>query len=545
MVKMKRSRFRGQPRNTFTAEMGPLYPIACFETYPGDSWSFSVNDAIRMVPMLAPEYTDISVSVTVHKVALRTIWKDWEQFRTGGKDNDDTTVAPYALFSHNNGNVGFGTLSDFIGVPPLTFYTKDGNGVYQPNSQVVKASILPFRAYNKIWNEWYRVEHLQDEIVWSDGSGLDTTTPCDLLRRRWNRDYFTNALPDQQLGPQAYLPIATSAPVVGNGKTLGLTDGTNDGGLQAYGGSSGAYLEASTGSIGKDAGSSYTTNYLNNKTLGLSTSGTNSGVIVDLTQAAAVPWSQVRLTGAMQRMGERLMLGGARLPEFYMSFFGVRSSDARLDRSEYLGGFTSDVHISPIMQTSSTDATSPQGNQAAVAYHVNGTRRIHTFCEEEGFIIVLMSIRPRTSYGQGLHKKLQRWTRYDYMNPMFAHLSLEPIKNSELYLEGVENGDDTTDWDSPDLDDNKNFGFKPMYQELRTWPNEIHGDMLNTRQYWNMARIFDTRPELNSEFLTCEPTKRPFSLTTSEGTQGDVCLCETMIDVTVDRVLPKVGTPRF
>ena len=538
MVKMKRSRFRGQPRNTFTAEMGYLYPIACFETYPGDTWRLRVNDMIRMVPMLAPEYTDISVSFTVHKVAIRTIWDDWEKFRTGGKDNNDTTVAPYALFSHANSNVGFGTLSDFIGVPPLTFYTKDNNGVYQANTQVAKASILPFRAYNKIWNEWYRVEHLQNEITISTASGLDTTTPCNLLRRRWNRDYFTNALPDQQLGPQAYLPIASSAPVKGTGDPMVINRGLtrtamsgNDYTLYKQTVSGYDYVASGQGT-GTDG-------------IGLTTDGTKSGLITDLTQAAAVPWSQVRLTGAMQRMGERLMLGGARLPEFYMSFFGVRSSDARLDRSEYLGGFTSDVHISPIMQTSSTDAVSPQGNQAAVAYHVNGSPMIKTFCEEEGFIIVLMSIRPRTSYAQGLHKKLQRWTRYDYMNPMFAHLSLEPIKNSELYLEGVTNGTSSTDWDDPTLDDNENFGFKPMYQELRTWPNELHGDMLNTRQYWNMARIFDTRPQLNSQFLTCTPTKRPFTVTTSNSSADDVCLCETMIDVDVKRVLPIVGTPRF
>lgn len=543
MVKMRRSSFKGQPRNTFTCEMGYLYPIACFETYPGDSWSLSINDAIRMVPMLAPQYTDISVSMTVHKVALRTIWKDWEKFRTGGADNQDTTVAPYALFSHANSNVGFGTLSDFLGVPPLTFYTKDGNGVYQANSQVAKASILPFRAYNKIWNEWYRLEHIQPEVAWSDGNGLDTTTSCNLLRRRWNRDYFTQAQPNMQLGPQAYLPIATSAPV----RTVadGYFPATQVAGLQ--------YGYATTGT--KPANATAQDLGMGNAGQGLATTGSPSGagvdgvypanLVTDLTQSAAVSWSQLRLTGAMQRMGERLMLGGARLPEFYMSFFGVKSSDARLDRSEYLGGFTSDVHISPIMQTSSTDAVSPQGNQSAVAYHVNGSRHIHTFCEEEGFIIVLMSIRPRTSYCQGLAKKLQRWTRYDYMNPMFAHLSLQPLKNSELFLEGVTNGTSSTDWDDPSLDDNKAFGFTPIYQDLRTWPNEIHGDMLNTRQYWNMARIFDTRPQLNSQFVSCDPTKRPFVVTTSRGAQDDVCLCETMIDISVKRVLAKVGTPRF
>lgn len=544
-MKIRRSSFHMQPRNTFTCEMGYAVPIACIETYPGDSWSFNINDAVRMIPMLAPQYTDISVSVMAFKVALRTIWDEWEQFRTGGADNQDTTVAPYILFSHANSNVGFSTLSDYLGIPPLTFYTKDSDGVYQPNTQVVKASALPFRAYNKIWNEWLRVEHIQNEVTISKASGYDTTTSTALLRRRWNRDIFTNCLPNMQLGPQAYLPIALSAPVKGNGKNLGITDGTGEYGVGA-GVSSTAYTLISTTASGVTNGQSVTAKAFNgNIALGLSTDGTKSGVVADLSSAAAVPWSMVRLTGAMQRMGEKLMLGGARLPEFYMSFFGVKSSDARLDRSEYLGGFTSDVHISPIMQTSSTDATSPQGNQAAVAYHVAGTRRFHTFCEEEGFIIVLMSIRPRTTYCQGLHKKFQRWTRYDYMNPMFAHLSLQPLKQSQLYLTGVTNGDNTTNWDDSSLPDNGTFGFTPNYQELRSLPNEMHGDMLNTRQYWNMARIFDTAPQLNSTFIECHPTKRPFAVTTENGSPDDVCLCETMLDIYVKRVLPKVGTPKF
>ena len=138
MVKMRRSSFHMQPRNTFTCEMGYCVPIACIETMPGDSWSFNINDCVRMIPMLAPQYTDISVSVMAFKVALRTIWDDWEQFRTGGADNQDTTVAPYILFSHANCNVGFSTLSDYLGIPPLTFYTKDSDGVYQPNTQVVQ-----------------------------------------------------------------------------------------------------------------------------------------------------------------------------------------------------------------------------------------------------------------------------------------------------------------------------------------------------------------------------------------------------------------------
>ena len=131
MVKLRRSNFSNKTvRNTLTCQMGKVIPVACFETLPGDSWKFSLMDAINMIPMLAPQYTDISVSFMAFYVPTRTIWDDFDKFRTGGPDNQDTTVAPYILFSHANSNVGFSTLSDYLGVPPLTFYTLDGNGVY-------------------------------------------------------------------------------------------------------------------------------------------------------------------------------------------------------------------------------------------------------------------------------------------------------------------------------------------------------------------------------------------------------------------------------
>lgn len=537
MVKMRRSVFRGQPRNTFTCKMGYVVPIACYEALPGDSWSFNVADAIRMIPMLAPQYTDVSVSIMAFQVNLHTIWDDYEQFRTGGKNNDDTTEAPYILINADKCN--FSSLADYLGVPPLAFHTKNESGAYVANSQVAKVSALPFRAYNKIWNEYLRVEHLQDEIEYSTASGYDTTTPTTLLKRRWNRDYFTNLLPDQQLGPQAYIPVALEAPVRYKKDVTATEDNT---------------ISAENGKVGHWGNSSSTPFNLvlndDEDKYNILTDSKVYPIVTDLTNATAIPWSSVRLTEKMQQVGEKLMLGGARLPEFIYNFFGTTTKDQRIDRAIYLGGFSSDVHISPIMQTSATDATSPQGNQSAVAYHVNGTSRFNCFFEEDGFVMILMSIRPRTSYAQGLHKKFQRWTRFDYANPMFAHLSLEPVKESEIYLQGVENGTSSTDWDDKTLDDNKTFGFKPMYQELRSWPNETHGDMLNTRQYWNMTRIFDTKPELNSDFVSCTPTRRPFALSDEQkadevGSVGDVCLCETMINLKVKRVLPKVGTPRF
>ena len=530
-----RTKFHMQPQNQFTLEMGYLYPIFFKECLPGDTWKFRVADATRLAPMLAPFYGHCQVSVMAFKEACRNLMDGFENFRTGGLNNNDTSVPPYMLF--NATNTPPGSLNDMLGIPARQFLTPDANGVLQPNNQVIRATAWGQRMYTKVWNEWFRSEHIDNEQPLSTAAGYDTTTNMSLLRRHWNRDYFTNALPAQQLGPTVKLPLGTIAPVIGNGNLIGLNNGSNDGSLAIN--ASGLLHASTTSPLNKAPGTSVSSGNLAGSDigLGLAADKNKTGMVVDLSQATAATISQLRLAFKMQEVAEKLMRSGSRYVEWLASFWGVKGDDGR---SEYIGGCSSDIVVTPVEQTSSTDATSPQGNLAGRGFQSMLSKTFSTTFTEDGFVMVLLCVRPKTLYAQGLPKQLQRWTRADYALPAFQHLSEEPLLGSELYCEGITNGTSASNWDDESLADNQAFGFKPIYQEYRSFPSEVHGEFLTTLNYWSMWREFNTRPVLNSTFMACNPTKRVFAAPSST-----IMMANTMLDITLWRKLARHGTPRM
>lgn len=544
MSRVKRSGFRRLPKNSCTMKAGYLYPIFVKPTMPGDSWRIKLSDAIRALPMLAPCYADVSVSFQAFYVENRLLMDDWWDFRTGGKNNDDATVLPYMLHSQAKKDVGFGTLSDFLSTAPaLTFYDKDSKGVYVANNKVLRSRCLAERAYAKIINDWYINQNLQEDLPLSTANGddgEDTVTNRDLFRRNWNHDYFTNQFNTQQKGPQAIIPIGSQAPVIGNGIGLGLYDGVQNRSLAArnYSGNTLQQFDSYGAAVGSAAGN------FNGRTdvvLGITTDPEKSGLVADLSGVTGIPISVINLAVAGQKMATKLLLHGSRSVEWLNSMFGVKSSDARLDRSSFLGSYTTDMIISPVLQTSSTDSTSPQGNQAGTGFHSMTTPEFKCYCEEDGWIMIFASIRPRTQYCQGLPAYHNYSVRSDYPVPAFAHLDFTLSKNSEIYAQGVANGNENTDWDAADNPDNQGFGYHPIFQEWRTFPSEVHGEFLNTMQYYTQARIFDNLPQLTSEFIECKPTQRQFSDTSD----SDKYLCDFLFDIKLKRKLPKFGTPRY
>lgn len=532
----------------FTCNMGKLIPFMLEEVYPGDDWKVKTECVLRLQPMLAPIMHRVDVFTHFFFVPARLLWKDWENFITGGRYGNDSPnadgsnpyVKPYVTLTSPTSKA----LSTYFGLPCVQNYPDQTT--YDPGTFTVDA--MPFRAMAKIWNDWYRDENLQDEIDFSTDGGLDSTIEtANLYSRNWEKDYFTSALPWQQRGPASYLPLGVEAPVYGNGKTVMLQAGqtttrslgywaVNDYGLRAVGTNNTQYDLSGT--------DTYSANdYASGKAVGIITKtnaqnyNINSGIYTDLSKASAVSVSQVRTAFQVQKFLEKSARAGYRYIEYILEHFGVHSQDFRLQRSEFLGGGRSPVIVSEVLQTSSTDSTTPQGNMAGHGINVNANHAFTKSFTETGFIIGIMSILPRTSYQQGINRMWLRETKYDYLVPVLSHLSMQGVYEAELCQTGS-------------ATDKTIFGYQNRYDELRRRESHVAGDLVDNMNFWHMGRIFDTTPAteggdpvvpvLNGDFVKADPTKRIFAVT--DDTE-DACIVDLLVNAKAIRPLPQHGNP--
>lgn len=514
-MRKRRSVFDLSHEHKLTCDMGKLIPIFCEDVLPGDTFKVKTDIVVRLQALLSPIMHRVDVFTHFFFVPNRLIFDKWEDFITGGEDGTDNTVAPTITADSTNG-FAIGSLADYFGIP---------TGV--PSLEV---SALPFRAYDLIYNEWYRDENIIPEVNISTAAGADSTTSTTLLSRAWEHDYFTKCLPWTQRGSQVSLPLA-------GGKVPVTYQAASDNSL---------YYKSSSSNTDWSGRAVRVNGPLSGYMLGEQlysstpfTSGSTSygaggaDLVVDLGSVSSSTINNLRQAFKVQQFMEISARGGARYIESILSHFGVKSSDYRLQRPVYLGGGRSPIVISEVLQTSSTSGTQALGDMGGHGFSAQRTHEFTRFFEEHGWIIGIMSIMPRTSYQQGLNRMWSRSTRYEYYWPIFAHLGEQGVLNKEIYAQNP------SVVDSAGVSVNeKVFGYLPRYQEYRERESQVHGQMRSTLDFWHMGRIFSSLPELNANFINSDPTKRIEAVTNE-----DNCLVNIYHNVKAIRPIPKKGVP--
>ena len=515
LTKPKSSVFDLSHEKKLSLNMGDLVPVFLQETLPGDRFKVNMEHLIRFQPLLAPIMHRVNVYTHFFFVPNRLVWNDWEKFITGGSDGEQLPVFPrlnVELTQEYKGYFNRGTLADYFGYPSSNL----GNGNFK-----VDMSLLPFRAYQLIYNEYYRDQNLTTPIDISKSSGLfgDIYTISRLLtlrKRAWEKDYFTSALPWAQRGDQLSIPLTGDATVIGSRtEDIQLLNG-NNGDPLTYGQLSVDYNGRITDSTGNPAQFKVQ----------------DQGLSADLSNVSASTINELRQAFSIQKWLEKNARGGSRYVEQILSHFGVHSSDARLQRPEYLGGGKTPVVISEVLQNSASTENSPQGQMAGHGISVGNTNEFRARFEEHGFVIGIMSIIPRTSYQNGLPRVFQKYDKFDYFFPDLAHLGEQSVKKSELFLNT-----------SKFLDDPENsgtFGYQPRYAEYRFVNDSVHGDMAGNLDFWHMGRKFTSLPPLNGSFVQSDPTQRIFAV---EDPNEHKLIVQTYCNFQAIRPLPKFGTP--
>lgn len=523
----------------FTCDMGELIPALFLECVPGDTFKIGADVVTRFQPLVAPILDSVDMTVHYFFVPTRLLMdndKDWETFLTGGKDGTDDSVSlPLFRFRYADGtdgltvpvipfsngiNQGKYSLWDYFGLP----LTAEATSLRNSNH------VLGFcqRAYNIVWNEFYKDENLVDSVH------VENST---ILYRSWKKDYFTSSLPWQQRGISPALPISGTIPVdnlLNNSFSIGTKGDT-------------------LSFMINDPNDQYTTFALDSNSFvkgGLAQAGASvwgisgrlksneaSAPSVNLNNATTFDVAVLREAFQIQRWLELNARGGVRYTEFLKAHFGLAPRDEVLQRPQYIGGTKSSIVVSEVLQTSQTtkgDNGSPQGSLAGHGLGAMSDYVCTYTAKEFGYIIGIASWMPKPSYQQGVNRIFSRQTKYDFYFPEFAHLSEQAVTKGEVYATGDEEHD------------NSIFGYQTCYSEMRYMPSFNCADMRDTFSYWHLGRIFSSDPSLNAGFLTTNPKfsggirKDIFADQNSKG-----LLVQFGNVVKAIRPLPVYGTPGF
>jgi hypothetical protein len=489
-----------------TFNMGELIPITVFEAIPGDRVKIRCHNLLRFSSLASPMMHRVNVTTHYFFVPNRILWPEWKEWIFG-----NSQVAPPVfnqLASNSVGDVG-----DYMGLPV------DSTN----NTETINA--LPFAAYFKIWDEWYRDQNLQDEItptlVPGQNDDMRDIVYAPPLKRAWRRDYFTSCLPSPQKGAAVTLPLTVDQEV-----TVETTDTFPTNPTRIRASATGSDVGAVDLEVGADS--------LLQTTTGVDVIvDTNSSQVVNV-NGVATPITDIRVAFATQQWLELAMRAGTRIEEGLEAFFGVKTRDARVNKPELIGGGRGVMQISEVLSTAQTldasDNEIPIGDLKGRGISASTGDTYDYFCPEHGWIIGIVSVTPETSYSQGIPRKFQRASYLDYFWSQFAHVGEQAVLNKEIFAQG-----NTTTM-------NSTFGYQIRYAEYMQEMNRIGGEFRTTQNFWTLSRLFAGVQNLDAAFIECDPSRRIFN--TEDPTLHTV-YGDFYKDFVALRKVPRYGDPRL
>ena len=477
-------------------KMGEIVPVMALDVLPGDKFTVDSSYLTRFLPLVAPVMHNVKVKVRYFFSPNRLVWEDWEDFITGPESATDTTEPTHPYLNIPSAP---SSLADYLGVNTSTF----GN-------QTVEVNALPFAHYHFIWEEYFRDQNLIDatnnwKLLGGNVGGSQKQALQDIKKVAWKHDRYTSALPFTQKGPEVTIPgLALDEDVQYTQQAyVTLTNGN----------------VPSVGNLQVDTTQGFLTNSAN-ESLIMEANG-----VLDKTNFNTTV-NELREAFAIQRWLELNARTGNRYVEHIQAHFGVKPQDARLQRPEEFGGSVSTIQFSEVLQTADTtdNALGTMGGHALTA---SGSKKASYYAQEHGWIFAFMYVVPDTAYFQGIAPKFSKVDRYDYFQPLLAHIGEQPVYSKELWADGG-NADDNV------------FGYLPIYDEYRHEPNTVHGLMKTDLLHWHLGRKFATRPQLNETFISCNPDDRIF---TDQSAGAEQIIAHVYNKTIVQRKVPYYGTP--